>query len=239
MGLPGDGIQIPGFIMRKHFTAGLVAAALATAALNASAAGQGLYAGVGTLGINVGYKYGISESLGIRVGANTFKYSGEFKDGSIDYEGDLKLNSVELLADWHPFGGGFALTGGVLLNDNRFEGAARPNTAGTLNINGQEYSGIPGTMPQADVKARFGKGATPYVGLGFTANPAAVKGLRLNAGIGVVFQRPDVKLSVSGVDPSQAQALEADRAAAERSLQKDMESLRHYPVLTIGASYAF
>lgn len=220
--------------MKKHIAVGLIAAALSSVALNASAAGQGLYAGVGTLGINVGYKHGISESLGIRIGANTFKYSGDFKDGSIDYEGDLKLNSIELLADWHPFRNGFALTGGFLLNDNRFEGTARPSTAGTLTINGVDYTGA---TPRADVEARFGKGATPYVGLGFTANPAAVKGLRLNAGLGVVFQRPDVKLSVSGVDSNPT--LEADRAAAERNLQKDMNGLRRYPVLTIGASYAF
>ena len=220
--------------MKKTLVAGLVTATLSAVSLNALAEGHGLYAGVGTLGINVGYKYGVSESLGIRVGANTFKYSDKFKDGGIEYKGDLKLNSLEVLADWHPFRNGFALSGGFLLNDNKFDGTARPDASGTLRINGVDYAGA---NPRAEVEGRLGKGVTPYVGLGFTLNPAAVKGLRFNAGIGVVFQQPDAKLTVSGVTPTGT--LEADRVAAEKTLEKDMKSLRNYPVLTIGGSYAF
>jgi hypothetical protein len=220
--------------MNKSVAAGLFAAVVSAFPVAASAGGHGLYAGVGTLGINLGYKYGISEKLGIRVGANTFKYGDKFKDDGIEYKGDLKLNSLEVLADWHPFRNGFALSGGVLLNDNKFDGTARPDASGTLRINGVDYSGA---NPRANVEGRLGKGVTPYVGLGLTLNPAAVKGLRFNAGAGVVFQQPDAKLTVSGVTPTGT--LEADRVAAEKTLEKDMKSLRNYPVLTVGTSYAF
>ena len=221
--------------MNRSVAAGLLAAVVSTFPLAAPAAGHGLYAGVGTLGINVGYKYGVSESLGIRVGANTFRYGDKLKDGAIEYKGDLKLNSVEVLADWHPFRNGFALSGGFLVNDNRFEGSAGPDASGTLTINGEEYAGA---NARADVKGRLGQGVTPYVGLGFTLNPAAVKGLRFNAGLGVVFQQPDAKLRLSGVVDDTGR-LEADRATAEKSLQKDLNDLRNYPVVKIGASYAF
>ena len=221
--------------MNRTVATGLIAATFCAVSFNAGAEGHGLYAGVGTLGINVGYKYGVSESLGIRVGANTFKYGYKLKDSAIEYKGDLKLNSVEVLADWHPFRNGFALSGGFLLNDNKFDGTARPDPSGTLTINGVDYAGA---NPTAEVNGRLGKGVTPYVGLGFALNPAALKGLRFNAGVGVVFQQPDAKVTVSGVDDPTG-TLEADRVAAEKRLQKDMDNLRNYPVLTVGASYAF
>ena len=53
-----------------------------------------------------------------------------------------------------------------------------------------------------------------------------------------MFQQPNAKLRLSGVVDDTG-TLEADRAAAEKSLRKDVNSLRNYPVVTIGASYAF
>ena len=76
--------------MKTSVAAGLIATAVSAFAVNASAAAHGLYAGVGTLGINVGYKYGVSERLGIRVGVNSFSYGDKFRDGTIEYKGDLK-----------------------------------------------------------------------------------------------------------------------------------------------------
>jgi hypothetical protein len=47
-----------------------------------------------------------------------------------------------------------------------------------------------------------------------------------------------VTLAVSGInDPSGS--LEADRAAAEHTLQDKMDKYRWYPVLSVGASYSF
>lgn len=213
-----------------------ICAALALATMSATAAADndhGIYASVGTLGMNLGYKYGLNENVGFRVGVNSFQYSETIQDGDVDYKGDLELRSVELLADWHPFGNGFALTGGVLLNNNKFTGTARPN-GGTLDIGDGNYAAGPNASAKATVE--LGDGVTPYVGFGYTVNPVSAKGLRFNFGLGVVFQDPKAKVEVSGISGPN---LEADRAQAERELQDELDALKNYPVLTLGLSYAF
>jgi len=138
--------------MKKIVICALAGLALVAAASPSLAAGHGLYTGVGTLGYNLGYKFSVTKSLGLRVGVNTFKYSDKIKQGDVEYKGDLKLNSVELTADWHPFGNGFALTGGVLVNDNKFTGDARPTLPGQLKVGDRVFSG-------ADPRAQSGRKA--------------------------------------------------------------------------------
>lgn len=217
---------------------GLIAAGVSAFSPVASAnpaVGDGFYAGVGTLGVNLGYKVGAAENFGVRVGFNRFRYDTEIEEGDVDYEGDLKLSSLEVLFDWHPFADGFALTAGFLSNENKFTGKAGADGSGALTLNGVRYTGV---NPSAEVTAKFGDGVTPYLGIGYIANPSAAKGFRINMAIGVVFQQPDVDLTVSGVnDPNGT--LAADRAAAEREIRKDLDKLRHYPVLTLGVSYSF
>lgn len=221
--------------MKKIVICALAGLALVAAASPSLAAGHGLYTGVGTLGYNLGYKFSVTKSLGLRVGVNTFKYSDKIKQGDVEYKGDLKLNSVELTADWHPFGNGFALTGGVLVNDNKFTGDARPTLPGQLKVGDRVFSGAD---PRARVVGKLGDGVTPYVGLGYTLNPVAAKGLRFNVGLGVVMQDPEVKLTVSGVNDPTGR-LEDERLKAERDLQKELDDLKTYPVVTVGFSYAF
>ena len=34
-------------------------------------------------------------------------YDVDLDEGDVRYEGELEMKSAELIADWHPFGGGF------------------------------------------------------------------------------------------------------------------------------------
>jgi opacity protein-like surface antigen len=193
------------------------------------------YAGFSTLGINAGYKHSFSNQFGMRMGINALNYSDTFNEKGTAYKGDLKMKSVELLADWHPLRNGLALTAGILLNDNTFKGKAHQDMAGTVSVNGVNYYGV---NARAEVSGKLGSGVTPYLGIGYQANPAHFRGLGLSLGLGVVFQNPEVSLTVSGVSDPQG-TLEENRLAAEQGLKKDMDKLKIYPVFSVGASYAF
>src|SRR5689334_14183312 len=91
---------------------------------------QEVYAGIGTDGLGLGYRYAISDRFNLRAEYNRYEYSKNGKQGDLDYDGKLRLGATGIIADWFPFEtSGFRLSAGALKNDLRFKGVARPNGA--------------------------------------------------------------------------------------------------------------
>lgn len=193
------------------------------------------YAGIGTLGVSVGVKHQYSDALSVRAGINTFSYDVDLDEGDVRYEGELDMKSAELIADWHPFGGGFYLSAGLLYNDNQVSATARARN-GSITVNDIAYSGA---NAQADFNGKLdGDKISPYVGLGYVLKPDAFKGVQIYANLGVIHQDIETSLSVSGIeDPTGT--LAADVREANRRLQDDADKLALYPVANIGVAYRF
>ena len=70
---------------------------------------------------------GIVEWLNLRAGGYYFRvrHGGSVRD--VEYDFDIKLASVPLLADWHPFENEFRITGGVIYNRNMADLDGTPN----------------------------------------------------------------------------------------------------------------
>ncbi|MGC3962039.1 MAG: hypothetical protein QM803_01625 [Rhodocyclaceae bacterium] len=201
----------------------------------AQAADHGVYAGISTLGVGVGYKYSFNDKLGMRLGYNGGSLNATVTEDGVDYDGKAKMNSVELLADYHPFGNGFALSAGILYNRSKFTGDSAAGT-NSITINGKTYTG---TNPSAHYDARLDDDKwSPYLGIGWTSNPAGVAGWAFNARLGVLFQNPKGTVTTSGINDTTG-TLEKSRAQAEQTLNDDLDKVKIYPVLGIGVSYAF
>ena len=57
----------------------------------------------------------MTDNVNLRVGVNGFKYSRNGTESGIEYDADLKLLTVDVLADYHPFEtSSFRLTGGAM-----------------------------------------------------------------------------------------------------------------------------
>ena len=208
-----------------------------------------LSAQVSTLGWGVSGGYDVSDSFTMRAMFNHFDYSFDRTRRGNKFEGDLDLLSLGLMMDWHPFDGGFRVTGGAFLNNSKLVAGARSKD---VKIGDRPYSG------NLDLKADFDTLA-PYLGVGYT-------GGRHRGGFGFVFDAGVLfsgapNLSASGsasgiagscgfeVDDGGRATLEGDCAGLDSlksdlekehsKLTRDLDDFKLYPVVVLGVSYRF
>ena len=190
---------------------------------------------VSTLGLGMEVAFPMAQSIDGRIGLNSFKYNlnkTSTSNGlSTDYNGDLKLSSLEALADWHPFAGSFRMSGGLIYNNNSLDMTARP-TAGSVNIGGHNYTGV--TSGQSVNAAVEFKKVAPYLGIGWGRTPKNT-GLSFTSDIGIMYQgspKSSVTTNIPGVT-------NADISQANSDLNGSLSSYKFYPVISIGVGYTF
>jgi hypothetical protein len=222
--------------MKKTISVAALALCLgvATPAVAQDATG-GFSAGVtgGTLGIGPEIGYRISKGLGVRANATFFDYNHDTESDGIEYEGNLDLKSFGAMLDVYPFGGGFRLSGGARVNNNRVGLTGTPS--GTVEVGDD-------TFTQAEIGVLTGRVETkdlaPTLTLGWGGG--LTKGLKLGIDAGVMFQgSPKVtQLSASGTAGNRPDVLAAlaDEAA---EIEADLEDFDMYPVLQLSVGYRF
>lgn len=186
----------------------------------------------GTLGVGVELSKSFSDRLSLGLGFNTYDHKTTDRASDIDYDFIFELQSVALLANYHPFSGVFRFTGGLVYNKNELNLTGRP-TGTNYVVNGQTYTASQvGTLTG---KLTFNSTA-PYLGLGWGNRPNGKLGL--SADIGVLYQgAPKLGLTATGAlsDPTLASNLEQER----RSAEEDLSDFEWYPVLSLGMYFRF
>jgi hypothetical protein len=126
--------------MRKISSILAAVVLLATGSIVSASETGGFGAGVkaGTLGLGVEVTYAVSPRLTVGVGINKYSVTSTDTTDGIDYDVDLDLQTVSVLANFHPFAGSFRITGGVMINSNELSMAADP--AATYDIGGTTYT---------------------------------------------------------------------------------------------------
>ncbi|MFH1196149.1 MAG: hypothetical protein V1720_10575 [bacterium] len=191
---------------------------------------QGFAAGikVSTLGVQVEGIKSFSKSLNGRVGIAFFSYNltGGGGDEDFEYEGDLKLLSISVLADYFPFQNWFRLTGGALINLNKGELTMTPTQSYT--VGGVLYTPAMLGNVTADVKVNV---ISPYIGIGI-GNPTVGKGVGFSLDIGGVYQgKPSVEMGATGLlEPSAEQA---------PIIEDNLSWFQFYPVVALGITFKF
>lgn len=198
----------------------------------------------GTLGAGVELTVGLLDQLNVRAGLNGWDYSARREASDIEYDGEARLRTATALLDWHPGGGGFRLSGGLVYNDTVVEGKSLPPASGVYNIGGVPVPvAVVGTL---EARAEFDP-VVPYAGLGWGNAVADGKRLGFFVDLGVVFQgKADVTLtpilpanSPIHTTPGARQALDILLRREEQDLEDDAASYDLYPVLALGLSYRF
>lgn len=192
-----------------------------------------------TLGAGPEVEVSFLDFLGVRSGYNYWDYSYSGKKDDINYDFDLKLKSVPIFLDIHPFKGSFRLTGGILYNRNRVDAVA--TTSDTYEIGNRTYTGS--DLGRLNGEFTFNK-TSPYAGLGWDTSFGRDKVLGFVFDLGVVFSgSPKVNLYADGpiTDPSNPlyNQFQQDMETEEKNLQDDLDTFKYYPVIGIGVNFRF
>jgi len=215
--------------MRKYLVIGaviLAALCVTSMAQEEGPSGVGFGIKVGTPGVGVEVSIPFTTNIGGRLGVNYYTYSYDTTQEGIEYDSDLTLFSIAGLVDWHPAGGSFRLTGGLLYNGNELEGKAK----GDIKIGDNEYT-------DAEVKAKVDfDDLAPYVGIGWDTSFGSERQWGFICDIGVIYHgTPSVSLKAEGTGP----ALETDIEKEEDELKAAVDDYVWYPVITVGLIYKF
>ena len=189
----------------------------------------------GTLGAGVEVAFPLMHNLDGRVGLNKLNYSVNKTSTSNgvtqDYSGKLNLETIEMLADYHPFTGAFRLTGGFVYNKNNIDLKATPGAGSSVNIGNTSYPVASNSYVNASVDF---KKIAPYLGLGWGRTPGNT-GFSFTSDIGVLLQgapRTSVTTNIAGVSST-------DLTQANNDLNGSLKNFKMYPVIAIGLGYSF
>lgn len=120
---------------------------------HAGAEGVGVLAKVSTLGAGAGFSLPFGNHWAGRVGINGQDYDRDTDIDGVNYDGELRLRSLEILADWFLFASDFRVSGGLLVNGNEVELAANPGRP--VEIGGVTYS--PAQVGSLTAEAEFNR----------------------------------------------------------------------------------
>jgi len=187
------------------------------------AAGLGIRAGTTGIGADIGFN--VAPLTDARVGYSALKWGYDVSTSNATYNGDAKLSNLSALLDFHPLGPVFRLTGGIILNDNRYEATGHPNF------------GLPGSI---NAKVEAGHKAAPYLGVGW--GNVAGAGVNFYADLGLMFMgSPKATLSAdcTGLNAAQCAVLQSQAASEQGALEDKLHRFKAFPVLNFGITIGF
>lgn len=205
---------------------------MATTSVAATVQADEVYGGVGFPGITLGISRSIAPAVNLRG-----EYSGGLnmsrngQRNGIDFNGNLKAQSVSILADYFPMNNGFRVTGGLSFNNTRFK--LDSTGLGTATINGKPVS-LSGEFFNIEVKQ---PGVTPYLGIGYGFKPDSKSAWDFYADVGVMIGKFKSTTNTSIV--GKQGITQADVDAQTATVRDDVSKLSVLPKVSLGASYRF
>ncbi|MEI8141125.1 MAG: hypothetical protein WCI03_14815 [bacterium] len=197
-----------------------------------SAGGVGLTVKAGTLGGGLEATVGASDYLGFRFGVNMMSAGPSLNLDEGSFKSDMDWLSYGALVDLYVFGGGFRVSGGGLINKNKFKLNADLNESVTLD--GQEYR-----LSECSGQVTFNELA-PYVGIGYGNAVGADGHWHFACDFGVMFQgEPKVSATATASDPALQPYVDQALANEVAKIQDDASAFKLYPVISVGVSYRF
>lgn len=190
----------------------------------------------GTLGLGAEVNKLLMNHVGVRVGANYFKFSKTKDQSNVTYDAKLKLQAFSALVDLYPGSrGSFHLTGGIMTDPAKVNATGKPTASGTFDLNGNTYSTAQVGTLTAEVKY---PSVVPYVGIGFGTPAKSGGALGFLFDIGATIGKATVALDATGAASNPT--LAADLQAQETKTQHDVQKYaKIYPVIQFGIAYKF
>ena len=187
---------------------------------------------VSTLGYGIAVGHTIAPRVDLRVSTGTLAFDHSGTADNLNYLGSVRFQNVAALLDLHPTNGALRLTTGLVFGNDHIDvhGTAQN---GTYVINGTTYTAA--QVGTVDGTAKFGT-AAPYFGIGLGA-PHRL-GVYFTADAGVVLRTITTTLNATGPAASTPQ-FQSDLAQARNDFQNSAQTLKTYPVISLGIATRF
>ncbi|MEM7045202.1 MAG: hypothetical protein AAF543_20525 [Pseudomonadota bacterium] len=189
---------------------------------------------VSTLGLGLEGGVRLNENFGVRLGGNWIGFDYDGVEGDVDYDAEVTLASLGTLVDYHPFGGGFRLSGGLRYNFNQADLDGTPTD--DIDIGDETFSPAEVGTLTGDVAFDV---VAPYLGVGYGAT--LLEGaLTVGFDLGVMYQgQADVDLDAESGLLSDSTILQDNLAIEEGEVEDDLEDFIVYPVIGLAVIYRF
>jgi len=204
----------------------------------------GVSAKISTLGLGLDLTYGITDKLNGRFNINGGSLDASGEQDGINYDGNLELQSIGGILDYHPTGGEFRLSVGLYKNSNKIDVNSTGINNSDVEIGGRRYD-----LSKATLNTNVGfKSTAPYIGLGWGNAVDSSSKFSITTDFGILFQgQPEVKLSTTGnvIDKqtgtkADVSVLNAELAKEEENLNdSDLKKFKLLPVISLGMNYRF
>ena len=212
----------------------LIGTSLLAASVSAQAVETAVGLTAGTFGAGAEVTFGINENISVRGLFTTYDYDETLDADDVDYKATLELGGFGVMFDYHPFGGKFRLSTGLLKNNTEVTGTALATAPIQIGDNpANQFVG-----GRVDLTLDAG-GTVPYFGVGFGS--AASEGVPFGFGIdlGVMPMSPDIKIDLTGGNDTVIEATAGAVDEEEENIRKDLSEFELWPVLQVKASYRF
>lgn len=221
-------------------------------------------AGVSPLGIQLSMTTNVNEHINLRTSGNIFGYSTNFTASGIGADARLQMRSVGTAVDLYPFHTGFRISPGLLfynanqvnasasvsggtsftLNDQTYYSVTANSTTGATPVNGTALLNMHTTNPAFTITTGWGNTVPrkdhwsfPFdVGVALTGAPS----FKVNLGGWACYDKAQTQCTDinSKTDPIALQ-IQDNLATQVNKWTKDVESLKTYPIASIGVAYSF
>lgn len=194
----------------------------------------------GTTGAGLHATLPLGDRWQARLGFNHYAYRDSEGVSQVEYGFRARLQTIDLLLDWHPRAGVFRLSAGLVYNRNQIRALARPQQNLTYTFDGRTYN----ILEVGEVGGRLDfRRFAPYVGVGLGPPPRSRRGWHVSLDLGVLVQgdaravlrAPGCRSDIPGL----CEALNVDLLAEEPRLRDELRDLRLFPVLRAGLHYRF
>lgn len=190
---------------------------------------------IGTPGFGGDVTVGIHDKVNLRAGLNyfTLRFSPDaYMRNDHHITVDVRLTSLPVLIDWHPFETSFRFSAGLAWNNNRFSARAEPGDELDFNDRSYVVEDFYGEMTFLRM--------TPYIGIGY-GNALQEDGRwTVSLDVGVFYHgAPQIDARATAMHPLLQPSLDADLAREVDDLENNLAFFMFYPVVSLGFSYRF
>lgn len=196
-----------------------------------------VYTNLGLPGLMLGYAHAINPMFTVRGDFATLgNYSKNQTESGIDYKAKLAFNRLGLFGDYFPFSGGFRLTGGLTMNNQKIELTSTAQAGSTMTVGDQTVILAPDDRLYAKIQMPK---TTPYIGLGW-GHQQADKGLGFVADFGATLGKAKLDVEATGTNlGNRALVTQADIDKETQQLRDGVAKITLIPQISLGLNYRF